>query len=218
MIPTLEHPVRHLLARLDADAPRWIVGLAGPPGSGKSTLAARLAREVNAVAGPDSLVALGMDGFHLTQAQLRRRPDADEALRRRGAPWTFDVPALAGRLRDLRDAAGRAAVPWPEFRHEAGDPVEAGQAVAAETRLVLVEGLYLLKQDVGWGAVSGGFDERWFLDTPPDAARERLARRHVAAWGLTRAEAEARIAGNDGLNARIVLETRAGADWLLAGE
>lgn len=218
MTPVLEHPVRHLLARLDADTPRWVVGLAGLPGSGKSTLAARLAREVNALAGPDAVVALGMDGFHLTQAALRRMQDPAAALRRRGAPWTFDVAALAGRLRDLRGSAGQETVPWPEFGHEVGDPVEAGQTVVAGTRLILVEGLYLLKRDAGWGEVSGVFDERWYLDTPLDVSLERLARRHVAVWGLTRAEAEARIAENDGLNAQIVLETRDRADWLLAGE
>ena len=91
------------------NAPRALVALAGLPGSGKSTLAVRLAAEVNAAAGPNAMVALGMDGFHLPKAALRRTPDPEAAFARRGAPWTFDAPALVARLRELKDAAGAGA-------------------------------------------------------------------------------------------------------------
>ena len=215
--PLLDNPVTRLLARLTPDAPRSLIALTGLPGSGKSTLAVRLADEVNAVAGPGAMVALGMDGFHLSQAELRRMPDPEAAFARRGAPWTFDVSALAARLQAVRKAAGRDNVPWPDFRHEIGDPVEAAQTVSVGTRLVLVEGLYLLKQDDGWEAVSGAFDERWYLDKPLDVALERLVSRHVSAWGLTREAALARIAANDRLNAEIVSQSRASADWRVLG-
>ena len=213
--PLLDDPVQNLLSRLDRAGPRSLLGLVGVPGSGKSTRAARLAEDVNARAGPGTLVALGMDGFHLPRAALRRRPDADAAIARRGAPWTFDVPALAARLQSVREAAGQADVSWPEFRHEMGDPVEGARTVGAATRLVLVEGLYLLHPADGWDAVSRLFDECWFLDTPLEIALTRLAARHRAAWNWTRAEADARIAANDRLNAEIVLRSRALADWRL---
>src|SRR5437868_1306631 len=117
----LDNPVGILLARLDIDVPRWIVGLAGLPGSGKSTLAARLAEEVNARVGPGTMTALGMDGFHLSKAELSALPNPAEAFARRGAPWTFRPAALLERLHALRDAAGRAEVGWPSFVHEFGD-------------------------------------------------------------------------------------------------
>lgn len=192
-----------------------MIALAGLPGAGKSTLAARLAAEVNAEAGPGAMVALGMDGFHLTRAALRRLPDPDEALARRGAPWTFNPDALARRLHEVRAEAGRAAVSWPGFKHEIGDPVEGAELVPPDARLVLVEGLYLLCQDDGWQALREAFDERWYLDTPLDLAMERLTRRHMAAWGLSREAAEARIAANDRLNAEIVQASRTNADWWL---
>jgi len=215
--PLLDDPVQRLMARLTPDAPRVLVALAGVPGSGKSTRAARLAAEVNAALGPSTMAALGMDGFHLSQAALRRMPDPEAAFARRGAPWTFDVPALAARLRDLRDAAGREEVPWPDFRHEIGDPVEGALVIGPETRLVLVEGLYLLHPADGWEALGTLWDERWYLDTPLEVAMTRLTDRHRTAWGLTRAEAEQRIAANDRLNAEIVARTRDAADWRLAG-
>lgn len=213
--PVLERPVQRLLSLLDMGALRRLIALAGLPGAGKSTLAARLAAEVNAHAGTDAMVALGMDGFHLTKAELRRFPDPDAAFARRGAPWTFDRDALARRLRDLRAGAGRESVSWPGFEHGIGDPVEAAHTVSPDVRLVLVEGLYLLLGADGWNAVSGVFDERWYLDTPFDLAMERLILRHRTAWGLTREAAEARVAANDRLNAEIVLSTRVRADWRL---
>lgn len=215
--PVLEWPTQRLLSLLGDAAPRRLIALAGVPGSGKTTLAARLAREVNALAGPNTLLALGMDGFHLTRAELSRLPNPTEAFARRGAPWTFNPDALADRLQTLRRAAGQAPVMWPDFQHEVGDPVECAFIVPPQTRLVLIEGLYLLLETDGWQAVSQAFDERWFLDVPLEIALERLAARHMAAWGLTRAEAEQRIAANDRLNAETVLASRDRADWRLTG-
>ena len=212
------NPTQALLDWLKRGLPRVLIALAGLPGSGKSTLAGRLVEQVNAQAGPGAMAALGMDGFHLSRAQLRQMPNPDEAFARRGSPWTFDAAALAARLREVRAAAGHHAVTWPEFRHEVGDPVEGAFAVGPSTRLILVEGLYLCHQADGWEEVSRLFDARWYLDTPLDLSLSRLADRHQAAWGLTRDEAERRIAANDRLNAEIVSHSRAFADCCLTGD
>jgi pantothenate kinase len=209
---TRNQAIADLLERLDSGVPRWLVALAGVPGSGKSTAAARLAEEVNHARGPNTLVALGMDGFHLTRAELRRMPDPALAFARRGAPWTFDTRALEQRLLRVRAGAGREDVEWPGFEHNVGDPIEGVFTVPAGTRLVIVEGLYLLHQADGWEAISGLFDERWFLDTPLELALDRLALRHMQAWDMTRAAADARIASSDRLNAELVLGTSRYAD------
>jgi pantothenate kinase len=214
----LDDPLDHLLSRLeqmDLPHPRWIIGMSGLPGSGKSTLAAHLAEAVNSRAASNVMMALGMDGFHFTKAQLQQMPHTEELFARRGAPWTFDAAALAQRLASLRDAAGKTTVAWPAFQHEIGDPIEAAYVVAPEIRLVLVEGLYLLHQNDGWQTVSESFDERWYLDTPLEVALQRLTQRHMTAWNLTRAAAEQRIAANDALNAQIVAQTRSRADWFV---
>jgi pantothenate kinase len=214
--PHLARPVQHLLDLLQRAAVRpqhrTLIALAGLPGAGKSTLAAALAQAVNAQAGPGSMVALGMDGFHLSRASLALFPDPAAALRRRGAPWTFDPQALARRLQALHQR--NTAVSWPAYEHSVHDPVEDALTISPETPLVLVEGLYLLHQGHGWD-VAGAFDERWFLDVPLTTACERLARRHMATSGQSLAQAEARIAVNDRLNAEIVDASRSGADWLI---
>jgi pantothenate kinase len=192
----LTNPIAHLL--------QWL-------GSGKSTVVAQLADAVNAQAGAGSMVALGMDGFHLTRAQLAQFPDPAAAFERRGSPWTFDPQALGQRLLDLRSGA---AVGWPGFEHGVGDPVADAVWVAPSTRLVLVEGLYLLHKGHGWD-LAHQFDERWFLDVTMDVAMNRLIARHMAANGHSREVAQARLARNDRLNAQIVWQSRGAAQWLL---
>ncbi len=88
----------------------------------------------------------------------------------------------------------------------------------ASARLVIVEGLYLLHRADGWEDISQRFDERWYLDTPLEIALERLALRHMQAWGITREAAEHRIATSDRLNAELVRDTARFADWRLVGE
>lgn len=202
---------------LRSDMPRILIGLAGTPGSGKTFVAGQLTSDINAIAGTRVMLALSMDGFHLPKAALAALPDPALALARRGAPWTFDAAGLAARLAHIRRAAGCAPVDWPDFQHDVGDPVEAAISVPSATRIVLVEGLYLLHQADGWDAVARAFDQRWYLDTPLDLALDRLAQRHMRAWGWSRAQAAARIAENDEPNALLVAGTRTNADWILRG-
>ncbi|MEO6322497.1 MAG: nucleoside triphosphate hydrolase [Polaromonas sp.] len=219
MTHILLQPVQRLLDLLNANPSlRILIALAGLPGSGKSTVAAQWAEAVNARLGPGTMVALGMDGFHLSKATLADFPDPAAALARRGSPWTFDPQALALRLQALRgtpDLAGLVypSVSWPGFEHGLGDPVPDAVQVSPETRLVLVEGLYLLHGGDGWD-LADAFDERWFLDVSLEVAMERLVLRHMAASSQDRAAAEARIAINDRLNAEIVKPSRNVADWL----
>jgi pantothenate kinase len=207
--------VDRLLTMLATGQRRILVALAGLPGSGKSTVAQRWAADVARLAGPGRLQVIGMDGFHLPRAALARMPDPAAALARRGAPWTFDAAALRERIAALRGTAGGTLpdVPWPDFQHDVGDPVDGAITVPRATQLVLVEGLYLLHHGDGWD-LAGLFDERWFLDVAPDQALRQLSARHQRAWGLTAAEAQERIAANDGLNAGLVWADRAHADWL----
>ncbi len=212
----LKTPLSHLLELLSqrSGGPehRKLIALAGLPGSGKSTVAARLADAVNAHAGAGAMVALSMDGFHLTRAELARFADPAEAMKRRGAPWTFDAAAMAQRLIDLREPG--TAVTWPDFDHGVGDPVADAITVLPSTRIVLIEGLYLLHEGHSWQHAHL-FDECWFLEVPMDVAMNRLVKRHMAANNQSREVALQRLAVNDRLNAEIVQKSRERAQYLI---
>ncbi|PLB48653.1 P-loop containing nucleoside triphosphate hydrolase protein [Aspergillus steynii IBT 23096] len=171
--------------------PRFLVALAGIPGSGKTTVAQALVRELNS-SGNAMAALLSMDGFHLTQEELRRSPDPAAAFVRRGAPWTFDT---------------QDAIKAPGFDHEGKDPVEDKVIVTPDTQIVIFEGNYLLLDEPQWRGLIDLFDYSVFLDVDPAQVREQLAKRHIEA-GIeqTLQDAFKRIDKNDFLNAIIVQE------------
>ncbi|MCG8917920.1 nucleoside/nucleotide kinase family protein [Actinokineospora sp. PR83] len=180
--------------------PRRVLGICGAPGAGKSTLAARL---VAALGGRAVLV--GMDGFHLAQAELDRLGRAE----RKGAPDTFDADGYADLLRRLRTSTD-AVVYAPEFRREVEEPIACAVPVPCEVPLVVTEGNYLLL----WPAVRPLLDEVWYLDPDPGVRRQRLYQRHRA-FGRTEDQARERTDGSDETNARLVADTAAAADLVL---
>ena len=179
---------------------RRILGITGPPGAGKSTLAQRL---VSAL-GPEGAVLVGMDGFHISDAELRRTGLRD----RKGAPETFDRAGYAALLHRLRREAG--TVYAPAFDRALEDSIAAAVAVPAAVPLVVTEGNYLLL----WPEIRPLLDEVWFLDPPPAARLEALIARHVA-FGKTPAEAERWVLASDERNAEAVTAGRGRADRVL---
>jgi pantothenate kinase len=82
--PRLPDPLTHLEILRAHTTTRIMVGIAGTPGAGKSTLAMQSTTALNVRHGMGTALALGMDGFHLSKAQLRQLPNPDEAFARRG--------------------------------------------------------------------------------------------------------------------------------------
>jgi pantothenate kinase len=188
---------------------RVIVALAGPPGSGKSTLADSLVESLNADA-PDSAAVLPMDGFHYDDHYLVPR-----GLRpRKGAPDTFDVGGLKHVLLRLR-AADEASVAVPTFDRDLEIARAGARVIPRATRVIVVEGNYLLIRGEPWSELSRLFDVTVLIETSAEVLRERL----TARWRRHRLTADQiieKLEGNDLPNARLVMSESAEPDFRIA--
>lgn len=94
----------------------------------------------------------------------------------------------------------------PSFDHAVQDPIEDDIAISSRNRVVIIEGNYTLMDQKPWREISEICDQRyvscvlvllflrltysrWFVDTPPEVVKERLAARHLAAGIETSYEA-----------------------------
>jgi pantothenate kinase len=219
----VEEPIDAVVERVRAllsVGPRVLLGITGPPGAGKSTLVEALGVRLGG-----SAAVVGMDGFHLADAELHRLGRRD----RKGAPDTFDAYGYASLLARLQ--ANRDPVVYaPLFDRALEEPIGSAVPIPAHVPLIITEGNYLLLEDddlsedddvsegegVGWSAVRPLLDVVWYLDLPEDVRIGRLADRHER-YGMAGAAAlERATSGSDGRNAAVVARTRDRAELVLA--
>ena len=170
---------------------RKLIAIAGAHGSGKSTLAEDLAHQL----GPTAAV-MPMDGFHLDNDTLH----AMELFHRKGAPETFDADGFVALIKRLR---AEDTVPYPTFDRDAYRTVPDGGQINETTRIVLVEGNYLLLNQSPWDSLAGLFD----MTVRLVVNHETLAARLITRWidhGLSPEDAQNRALGNDMVNVRYV--------------
>lgn len=184
-------------------AGRTIVGLAGSPGSGKSTVGEALVARLNALSASALLVS--MDGFHFTQSRLVELGRRD----RMGAPDTFDVDGFVALLEQLRAATGSLAAPG--FDRGAEEATPGTVSIAADRRVIVVEGNYLLHDQGGWQRVAPLLDLVLFVGLEHGIRLARLVARHER-YGKSAADAAAWALGPDEVNARLIELTAARAD------
>ncbi len=183
---------------------RTLLGITGPPGGGKSTLARLVADELG-----DRAALVGMDGFHLAQAELVRLGRRD----RMGALDTFDGGGYVALLRRLR-AADEDVVYAPEFRREIEEPIAGAVAVRRDVPLVITEGNYLLVSSGPWGEVRDLLDEAWYVVQDEETRLRLLIARHVE-FGKAPDYAREWVMRSDQRNAELIETTRARADALV---
>lgn len=188
-----------------ASGQRCILGIAAPPGAGKSTLAQSLQLALGARA-----QVVPMDGFHLANSELRRRGLAHC----KGAANTFDAAGYLNLLRRIRVQHRDETVYAPEYRRELEEGIAGAIAISPETRLVITEGNYLLREDGAWGELKGVMDEVWYLDIDPELRRTRLLERHMR-FGRTEQAARDWVQQTDEPNALQIERTRQRADWTI---
>lgn len=181
------------------------MGISGIPGAGKTTFANLVLQQLERLNSQSILI--GLDGWHLTRAQLSAFPNPEEAHARRGAHWTFDAEGYVDFVFKLRDDS-LAITTAPSFDHAVKDPVPEAFSVLPQHRIVIIEGLYaFLNVEPHWSRAAALLDHRIFLPIDFDIARARLAKRHVAS-GITETLEEGlqRAEQNDLPNGRFIIE------------
>ena len=184
---------------------RILIGIAGKPGAGKSTLSAYLLSELQS----KQVTVVPMDGYHLSNAVLQQLSRAD----RKGAPDTFDATGFGALLKRIR-SENSADIYYPIFDRAIEESIAAQGVVSAGTKVVIVEGNYLLHDQGDWEEVAGLLDEIWFIDVDDEIRLQRLIARHIA-FGKTPAEAESWSRGSDEVNAEIIEQTRSRANAVI---
>ena len=190
--------IRDRIARLGPG--RRVIAVVGAPGSGKSTLAAQLVTEL------ENAALVPMDGFHLDDRLLQE----DGLLPLKGAPETFDAAGCVALIARLR--AGGEVV-HPVFDRSRELAIAGAGRVAAGTRLVVVEGNYLLLDRAPWREMAGLWDLSVMLDVPMEELRRRLSARWQA-LGKDPARIKAHLQ-NDLANAETVLRQSLAADLVV---
>ena len=222
----LDALARRALALVPAGGGRAVVGIAGSPGAGKTTLAVQLAARVNAIVAAEASSAsepastapspyfaahLPMDGYHLANSTLDKLGRRD----RKGAIDTFDGWGFVALLRRLH-AETSHTVYAPSFDRTVEEPIAGEIAVLSDTKLVIVEGNYLLVDETPWGDVKGLLAEAWFCETTDDERVRRLVDRHER-HGRTPEAAKAWAESVDGKNAILIESTMPRADLVVSG-
>ena len=210
--PSLLPDARNAVAAvLDANPGRVLVGITGPPAAGKSTLAEALAAEFRRDHGPQAAVAVPMDGFHLASTELARLGLAN----RKGAPQTFDAAGFVHLLRRIRARDDDEIVYAPRYSRVLHESVGSAIPVFPRTRLVVVEGNYLLLRTGAWAGVRPLLHLVIYLDAPTAVRVGSLLRRQRSR-GLDPEAAHDWVHHSDEANAALIATTREYADLVLS--
>lgn len=196
----------HILALPPTDA-RRLAAIAGAPGSGKSTVAEAVVEEL--VRRGEKAVVMPMDGFHLDNRLLEPRG----LLPRKGAPETFDFGGFAATLRRVKS---EPSVILPVFDRSREIAIAGAEEIGPETRIVVVEGNYLVLDEAPWRSLEALWDFTVFLDV----AFAELERRLIARWlgyGYDPEQAREKALGNDIPNARRVVKHALAVDFRVRG-
>ena len=140
---------------LNSSGQRILIGIVGKPGAGKSTLSSFIVNELQS----HEITVVPMDGYHLSNAVLQQLGRAE----RKGAPDTFDAAGFAALLKRIR-SENSADIYYPIFDRSIEESIAAQGVVTSGTKVVIVEGNYLLHDQGAWKEVGQLLDETWFID------------------------------------------------------
>lgn len=173
---------------------RTIIGIIGKPGGGKSTLSKFLLKGFD----PSLVSVVPMDGFHLSNKVLKSLGRSE----RKGAPDTFDVKGFTNLLERIAHDHSNA-IYYPIFDRSIEESIAAQGVVLPSTRVIIVEGNYLMHDQGGWEEVSPLLGQCWYAFLDEDVRISRLISRHIA-FGKDPESAKEWAKGTDQRNAELI--------------
>lgn len=181
-----------------------------------------------------------MDGFHLSRKCLTYFHNPEEAIKRRGSPGTFDSNNFLQLCKTLAQSClvkpGSCStsecfnfisgtynrkfpsIRIPGFDHSLKDPTPNQYCIDGHTRIVILEGLYLLYDKENWQEVYRVLQDTgallvWYIDIEDSTIEERVAKRHLKSKLVNSLEqGRQKFQENDLLNARLIRENRVHSD------
>ena len=147
---------------------RYFIALSGPPASGKSTISEKLLKDLT-LKGHNSSI-LQMDGFHYDDQILKRK----SLLLKKGAPETFDVMGFLNFLFRLQN---ENEVAIPIFDRSLELSRSSAVIISKETRVVIVEGNYILLKTHPWRELHKFFNSTIMINTKHEILEKRLIER-----------------------------------------
>lgn len=193
----LEPIITQIREKLDSTHGRIIIGIIGKPGAGKSTVTNEISKHFDR----DLLSTVSMDGYHLSNEVLLELGIHN----RKGAPDTFDILGFSQLLNRIKHEQ-ESTIYFPIFHREIEESIYAEGKIVPDTKVVLVEGNYLLSDDYGWNQVREQLDFSWYIHVPEELRQARLIARHVE-YGKTEEEAMSWALGSDEQNALYIEKT-----------
>jgi pantothenate kinase len=193
-------------AHLQKSSERVLIGIIGKPGAGKSTLSKFLMSKLS----KELVTVVPMDGYHLSNKVLRDLKRSD----RKGSPDTFDVPGFVSLVKRIRSEQTQS-IYYPIFDRAIEESIAAQGVVTSATKVVIIEGNYLLHDEGGWEVINDLLDESWMVDVDDDKRISRLISRHIA-FGKDPEAAKAWAKGTDEANAQLIERGRSRADFVVA--
>lgn len=191
----------------------YIIYLAAPAGAGKSTLAAYLSYIATTMVLPVDLQVLPMDGFHHTNAYLSTHTitrDGQTIVLStiKGCPESFDITSLTNHIASLYTTS---PLPWPIYDRNLHEPIE--NAIDIHSKIILIEGNYLLLDHPQWSTLSSYADQTIFITTDPKLLQTRLVNRKALSMHYRKALAF--YNASDAYNVTTVLDHSKKSDILL---
>jgi pantothenate kinase len=196
---------KEIVASLLTGSTRTIIGIVGKPGGGKSTLSKYLCKGLD----PLLVSVVPMDGFHLSNKVLKELGRSE----RKGAVDTFDVQGFTHLIERISHDHNNP-IYYPIFDRSIEESIAAQGVVLPSTRVVIVEGNYLMHDELGWQEVSPLLDQSWYAFLDEDVRISRLISRHIA-FGKDPESAKAWAKGTDQRNADLIEASVARCDFLI---